>query len=147
MLEAMLAGSGPPPDWELWFRSVVVVERELHGTAAGVADERFYDALHQYLARAQAPEVVLASAQFMHALAAWDFIGASHAADRLMTDPTLGTGWLPPDMLRDGAVISKLLIGDVIGARRVYDRLTFAGATELWPRMLGAYLAAAEVRE
>ena len=146
-LEATLAGSAPPPDWELWFRTVVVVERELHGTAAGVADERFYDALHEYLARARAPEVVVASAEFMHALAAWDFIGASHAADRLLADPTRGTGWLPPDMLRDGAVVSKLLIGDVQGARAVYNALTFAGTTDLWPRILGAWLAAAEARE
>ena len=147
MLDAFLAGSAAPPDWELWFRSVLVVERELHGPAAGVADERFYDALHRYLARARAPEVVLASAQFMHALATWDFQRASQAADRLMADQTLGTGWLPPDMLRDGAVVAKLRIGDVPGARRIFDRLTYAGSDELWPRLLEAYLVAAEARD
>ena len=147
MLESIVAVSAPPPDWELWFRSVVVVERELHGPAAGVADEAFYEALHEYLASARAPEIVKTSARFMHALASWDFIGASRAADRLMADPTIGTGWIPPNMLRDGAVVSKLMIGDVAGARRVYDRLTFAGSDELWPRVLGAYLAAAEARE
>ena len=147
MLEGFLAGSAPPPDWELWFRTVVVVERELHGPAAGVADERFYAALHQYLAGARAPEVVLASAEFMHALAAWDFVRASAAADRLLADPTVGTGWLPPDMLRDGAVVAKLRVGDVPGARRVFDRLTYVATTELWPRILEAYLTAAEARE
>ena len=147
MLDSFLAGAAPPPDWELWFRSVVVVERELHGPAAGVADERFYQALHQYLARVKAPDMVVTSARFMHALAAWDFPSAALAADRLLAAPTAGVGWLPPDMLRDGAVVAKLRMGDVPGARRVFDRLTFAGNRELWPRILEAYLVAAEARE
>jgi hypothetical protein len=143
-LDAILARDDPPADWELWFRTVVAVESDLHGPAAGEADERFYGSLMRYLARAKAPAVTVNTAEFMRALAAWDFPAASAAADRVMADPTVGTGWVPPDMLRDGAVVAKLMIGDVAGARRVYDRLTFGGATDLKSRLLGAYLAAAE---
>jgi hypothetical protein len=139
-----MAGSAAPADWELWFRNVITVERELHGAAAGFADERFYDALTRYLVRTRAPDVAQATARLMHALAAWNFPEASRAADRLLADPTLGTGWVPPDMLRDGAVVAKVLTGDVPGARVVYDRLTFAGDTELRSRLLSAYLRAAE---
>jgi hypothetical protein len=143
-LETMMAHGEAPADWRLWFRTVVAVESDLHGPAAGVADEQFYGTLMRYLARTKAPDVTVASAQFMHALAAWDFPAASKAADRVMADPTLGTGWVPPDMLRDGGVVAKLMIGDVAGARRLYNRLTFAGAVDLRSRLLGAYLLAAE---
>jgi hypothetical protein len=142
-LEAIMAHDAPPADWRLWFRTVVAVDADLHGPAAGFADERFYAALTRYLARAKAPEVARASADLMHALAAWDFPTASRAADRLMADPSFGTGWVPPDMLRDGGVVAKLMIGDIAGARRLYDRLTSAGATDLRSRLLGAYIAAA----
>ena len=143
-LEAMMAHGAPPADWELWFRTVVAVEADLHGPAAGFADDRFYGDLTRYLVRAKAPEVTMATAQLMHALAAWDFPAASTAADRVIADPSFGTGWVPPDMLRDGGVVAKLMIGDIVGARRLYDRLTAAGATDLRARILGAYLSAAE---
>jgi predicted membrane-bound spermidine synthase len=143
-LETMMARNEPPADWRLWFRTVTAVEQDLHGPAAGVADERFYGALLSYLARAHAPAIAVASAQLMHALAAWDFPAASRAADQVIADPSFGTGWLPPDMLRDGGVVAKLMTGDIAGARRIFDRLTFAGQTDLRSRLLGAYLLAAE---
>ena len=142
-LDAIVTRDDPPADWELWFRTVVAVEAELHGPAQGVADERFYGTLHRYLERAGAPDVTRATADFMHALARWDFPAASRAVDRIMSDPSLGTGWVPPEMLRDGGVVAKLMIGDVAGARRIYDRLTVAGDTELRARLLGAYITAA----
>ena len=80
----------------------------------------------------------------MHALAAWDYPAATRAADKVIADPSFGTGWVPPDMLRDGGVVAKLMTGDVAGARRLFDRLTSAGQTDLRSRILGAYLHAAE---
>ena len=143
-LEALMARGEAPADWALWFRTVTAVEQELHGPAAGYADEKFYAALFAYLTRAKAPDIAVASAQLMHALAAWDFPAASRATDRVMADPSFGTGWVPPDMLREGGVVSKLMTGDIAGARRLFDRLTAAGETELRVRILGAYLLAAE---
>jgi predicted membrane-bound spermidine synthase len=142
-LEAMLARDEPPADWALWFRTVTAVEQELHGPAAGHADEKFYGSLLRYLDRAKAPAIAVASAQLMHGLAAWDFPAASRAADKVMADPSFGTGWVPHDMLRDGGVVAKLMTGDVAGARRLYDRLTSAGETDLKSRILGAYILAA----
>ena len=143
-LEAMMAHDAPPADWQLWFRTVTTVEADLHGPAAGVADEKFYGALQRYLARAHAPDVAVASAELVHALAVWDFPAASRAADKVMADPSFGTGWVPPDMLREGGVVAKLMTGDIAGARRMFDRLTSAGQTDLRSRILGAYLQAAE---
>ncbi len=79
----------------------------------------------------------------MHGLAAWDFPAASRAVDRIMADPSFGTGWVAHDMLRDGGTVAKLMTGDVAGARRLYDRLTSAGETDLRSRILGAYILAA----
>ena len=58
-LEAMMAHGQPPADWQLWFRTVTSVESDLHGPAAGVADEKFYGSLLRYLERTRAPGVGL----------------------------------------------------------------------------------------
>jgi len=148
MLAAFLARGAPPPDWQLWMRSVALVERDVHGTAQGTADEAFYAELERYLARTHPPLQARAAIDFLHGLAAWDFPRAARAADFLRTDASLGEDWLPSEMFMEGAVVAKLKTGDVIGARRMLDALTSVRggrAALLRASLLDAHLRAAEV--
>lgn len=148
MLETFLAAGTPPPDWQLWIHDVALVEQDVHGTAQGVADETFYAPLYRYLAKTHPPIQAVAAVDFLHATAAWDFPGAARAADRLFLDAGLGEAWVPRESYRDGAVVAKLAIGDVAGARRVYDELApvLDDRASLRGRLLDAHLRAAEAR-
>ena len=146
MLETFLAAGARPPDWQLFIRNVAVVEQDVHGPAQGVADETFYAPLYRYLAKAHAPAPAVAAVDFMHGLAVWDFPVAARAADRLLHDATIGEGWVSRETYRDGAVIAKLAVGDVSGARRLFDGLApaLAEGETLRERLLEAHLRAAE---
>jgi spermidine synthase len=146
MLETFFAAGAPPPDWQTFIRNVALVEQNVHGTAQGVADETFYVPLYRYLAKAHAPAPAVAAVDFMHALAVWDFPVAARAADRLLRDTGGGEGWVAPETYRDGAVTAKLAVGDVAGARRLFDGLApvLAEGPTLRGRLLAAHLRAAE---
>ena len=146
MLRTFMAASAPPSDWQLWMRHVALIERDVHGMAAGAADEQFYGSLFAYLERAKAPGRAAAALHFMHGLAAWKFDEAAGATDVLISEALLGEGWVPADMLRDGAVVSRLMTKDVVGARTAFDKLTPLGGegAELRSRLLEAHLARAE---
>jgi hypothetical protein len=146
MVERMMAGNAPPPDWQLWFRSVVQVEAELHGPADGVADERFYGALERYLVRAKAPPAALAAQRFMHALAVWDWPAAARAAEPLLLAARFGEGWVPELMLRDGATVARIKTGDTAGATKVFNGLSpvAGGATDLRSVLIGANIKLAD---
>ena len=124
MFETFIAGAAPPEDWQLWMRNFILVERNIHGLASGAVDERFYNRVGAYLQRAHAPSGAVDAVAFYRALAMWDFSAASSAVDRLLVPLALGINWVPAPTLRDGAVVSKMLIGDVIGARRAFEMLT-----------------------
>ena len=148
LLQAFLAGGVAPPDWQLWVQDVARVERDVHGTAQGVADESFYAPLYRYLAKTHPPLQARAAVDFMHALAVWDFPAAARAADGLLLDASLGEGWVPLDTYRDGAVVAKLMTGDVRGARHMYDELApvLGERSSLRSRLLEAQLRVAEAR-
>ncbi|HEV2671321.1 MAG TPA: hypothetical protein VGU74_09525 [Gemmatimonadales bacterium] len=146
MMTTFLAAGAPPPDWQPWMRSLSLVEQDVHGTAQGTADEGFYAALERYVARNRLPLQARAAVDFLHGLAAWDFPRAAAAADRLLLDATLGEAWVPRDMYREGAVVAKLKIGDVVGARRLFNAVVQlpGGRSGLRTRLLEAHLRAAE---
>ena len=124
MLDAFIARGVAPPDWQVWMRNVAIIESNVHGGAAGVVDEAFYAPIYRFMRVNKAPARAIAALDFMHGLASWNFQQASVAADLLVTDSDLGAGWVPTDMLRDGAVVAKLATGDVAGARRAFELLT-----------------------
>ena len=146
MHESFLAAGVAPPDWRTWVRTLAVVERDVHGLSAGEADERFYTPVFEFLRKTRAPDDAVAAVRFMGALASWDFSSASIAVETIVNAPDLGRSWLPADMLRDGAVVSKLLTGDVAGARSMFQRLTplVGDGRDLRSRLLDAHLRAAE---
>jgi hypothetical protein len=142
MLDAFVTRGIAPPDWQLWMRNVALVENDVHGGTAGVADEAFYEPIYRFLRSSKAPRRAVAALDFLHGLAAWNFQQASTAADVLMPDADLGESWLPPVTLRDGAVVAKLEVGDIAGAQRAFDLLTpLAGsASDLRSRLLEAQI-------
>jgi spermidine synthase len=138
-----LASSTPPTDWNLWMRDLVRAEQELHGGTAGVMDSAFYATVKRYVDRQGAPEPVRQALAFLSGIASWDFPAASRAADALVPRAATGEDWLPPDVLRDGAVVAKLRIGDREGARAVYAALR--KRTNRKPTDVRSYLLAAHV--
>lgn len=81
---------------------------------------------------------------FLHGLAAWNFQQASASANLLISDAALGEGWVPKDMLRDGAVVAKLVTGDLPAARQAFELLTptLDSPRDLRSRVLAATLRA-----
>ncbi|HKO16448.1 MAG TPA: fused MFS/spermidine synthase, partial [Gemmatimonadaceae bacterium] len=147
-VERELATSRAPVDWHLWLDGVRDAERVLHGGTAGVADEGFYDRVRAYLRRTAAPAPVVASVDFLHGLAAWNFAEASRAG-QVLVDARLrdSTNWLPVALTRDGLVVARLRLGDYPGARAAFR--AFARDADESPfraRLLAAYLLEAERR-
>ena len=146
MLDAFMAAGAPPPDWEIWFRSVNQTDGELHGQAAGHADEAFHAALRRYLVRAGAPANARAAADFLHGVAVWDWPAVARAAEVLIAAANEGETWMLPEMLRDGAVVARLKLGDAAGARQAFDRFTTESMEwrDLRARLLDAHIARAQ---
>ena len=84
-----------------------------------MADERFYARTAEYLDRTAPPAGVRASVAFLHGLATWDFAQASRAADVLLADHP-AVQWLPDDLLRDGATVARLRLGQTLRADSVW---------------------------
>ncbi len=125
--EGMKSGR-TPPDWRAWTSQLLAVDADIHGGTAGVADEIFYYDVRQYAERLDAPLEVRAVIAFLRSISVWDWNGASAAADRLLPSAQRGRSWISPDLLRDGAVVAKLQLGDAEGARRVFSSLVDASA-------------------
>jgi len=143
-------GSRPPSDWDKWLAEALAVEHMLHFGTAGVADERFYADVRAFARRAGAPAPVRDALDFHHGLAAWDWREVLDASSRLV--PTSRTRARPvsSELLRDGAVVAALKLGDAARARRLLAELTPRGdpadlAFRLRTRLLAAH--AADVRE
>jgi spermidine synthase len=136
-----LALEPPPAHWRLWLQDALTIEARLHADTAGVADEDFYFALRHYVERHEVPEAVCQAVRFVEGLARWDFAIAAQAADSLLQDALDGRSWLPVGLLRDGAVVAKLVTGDTAGARRYFSALATQNtlpADDLRARLLNA---------
>jgi spermidine synthase len=146
--QGSLDDTRPPFAWLPWLREFEEAERILSGGAQGVADEEFYGAVNRYLDRVDAPPPVRQVVSFYHGLAAWDFPQAAYAAERLLPEFQRGHYWITPDELRDGAVVARLKIGDVAGARRFFEVLeprSLRPRQSFQTRLLEAHLRQAEV--
>ena len=122
-LDATLATSSPPPDWKRWTTAALEVERYIHAGTSGVADEPYYRSLESYMARTHAPALARQSIEFRHALARWDFAAGAALADSLAPSTLASEGWMLPDEVREGGIVSKLKVGDAAGARRLWVTL------------------------
>jgi hypothetical protein len=149
--QRLLATDQPPADWRHWVADMLVVEEDLHGGSAGVADEKFYDAVREYLARQHAPAPARDAAAFVEALARWDFAAAAPLADHLLAHQLGGQPWLPPELLVEGGIVAKLRTGDADGARALFEVLApsaYREPSDMRLRLLRARVAqpAAQIR-
>ncbi|HEX6106532.1 MAG TPA: hypothetical protein VFZ26_13180, partial [Gemmatimonadales bacterium] len=114
-----------------------------------VADEEFYRSAYDFLERHRAPPPVRSVVDFYHGSASWDFPKVVYATDRLMPEFRRRRHWITPDELRDGAVVARLKVGDVAGARRVLRVLAPLSARAhdgLQSQLLEAHIRQAETR-
>jgi hypothetical protein len=134
-----------PIDWRLWVRTLTDVSASVHGGMTGVADTSFFSGIERYAEKQSAPPEARAAVAFLKGLAGWDFASASRAADVLLAREKASDLWIDPDLLRDGAVIAKLRIGDLSGARETFKAATpwsLRPVTDLRARLLFAYVSA-----
>jgi hypothetical protein len=146
---AWLERGQAPSSWQLWLDQMDQVGRYWNGGRAGNADEKFFGMAQRYAERFQAPAAVRNVVAFRHAVAAWNFAAAASLADSIMPVALREYRWIPADELRDGAVMAKLHLGDVAGARMALDTLgrhSTRDPGDLRSRMLQAYVTMAEGR-
>ena len=148
-LRAVLASGRPPADWRAWVYEVANAEYDWHCGTAGLVDEEFYGLLFDYLARSQAPPEPRAAIRFLHDAASWRFAEAAREADPLLALAAQGHLWLPPSLLLDASVASKLLARDWTGALRAFELLRSQdprGPQDLRIRLVAARLGAPAFR-
>jgi hypothetical protein len=112
-----------PGDWRVWTQRMADIEHDRYGGTSGYADEAFYADIRRYLDQTRAPAPVRAVVDFRQAISAWDFPAAVRAAEPLIAAALDRRSWLPPDELRDGTVVARLMTRDIEGARRVFEAL------------------------
>lgn len=147
--QAGLASDRAPSSWEIWSDLAGGISRLRTGGATGSSDEELYRATVRFMERHRAPDVVRDVVAFRHGVAVWNFAEASAAADRLLPVARRERRWIGADELRDGAVVSKLHLGDIAGARQVLDTLASLStrpAGDLRSALLRSYVESAERR-
>jgi hypothetical protein len=117
------SGSSPVADWTNWLGDFVNAESLVHGGTAGVADEGFYGRIRQFVVAAKAPAGVIATTNFYHGLASWDFAEAARASAVLLEENREGRHWIPTAPLRQGTMLARIKVGDLAGARAAYHEL------------------------
>jgi hypothetical protein len=146
-VDRLLASDAAPLDWHLWVAALREADEIRSGGSEGITDTALYAAAARALARGRAPAEPRAAAAFLHGLAAWDFAESSRAAELLLAAARHGDYWLPPDLLRDGAVVSRLRTGDERGARAALDALASASGrarNDVRAQLLEAWVRDAE---
>ncbi len=118
-----LKAGAAPGDWRVWTQRMADIEHDRYGGTSGYADETFYADIRRYLDQTGAPAQVRAVVDFRHAVSGWDFPAAVRAAEPLIAAALDRKSWLPPDELRDGTVVARLMTRDIEGARRVFEAL------------------------
>jgi spermidine synthase len=121
--DATVAGGRPPLSWQLWTTELGLIDRDIHAGSAGANDETLYAPLEEYLRRTSAPPPARHAVQFLRATNRWDFAAAAPAARELILRHQRGESWVQPDYLRDAAVTAHLMIGDPMGAMRIFYAL------------------------
>ena len=144
--QGMEAGT-PPADWFLWFTEMVHVEADRHDGTMGVVDSTWYEGVEAYMRAQGAPADGLSALRMLRAAVTYDWVTASRETETQLAARDGGRQWLPLALFCDAAVLARLRVGDVTGARAAFSRLS--GATERDPRdlrtmLLNAHVSAAE---
>jgi hypothetical protein len=149
-VDRLVAGSVPPVDWHVWSAAVRESEELRSGGTSGIADTAFYTALDRYMTDRNAPTEARATVAFLHGLASWNFVEAWRASEILVPLAVKGDHWMPVDELRVGAVLARLALGDITGARRVWKAMAAVSvrdANDVRPQLLDAWITAREASQ
>ena len=146
-VDRLLASNDAPLDWHVWAAAVREAEELRGGGTSGVVDSGFFAGVHRYMDAQHAPAEPRAVVAFLHGLASWNFAEASRAAEVLVPAAVKGDLWMPADMLREGAVVARVKLGDIRGARTAFDALasrTERDKNDVRPQLLAAWIRAGE---
>ena len=138
-----LVNDHEPLDWRAWTHNFSEVTALRHGGMAGVIDTAYFRRVYAFMSRHRAPAEARASVDFLEAILGWDYAAAAVAADPLIRAAVRGDNWLDPDLLRDGAVMAMLQVGDRSAARDAFRALaqrSSRSANDLRSQLLLAYL-------
>ena len=141
--DAELAAGIEPVDWRSWTHNFSEVTALRHGGMAGVVDTPFFKRVDAYLSRRRAPSEVRAAVAFHEAILGWDYPAAAAAADPLIRADVRGEPWMDSDLLRDGAVMALLKVGDRAAARdafRALEQRSARPANDLRSQLLLSYV-------
>jgi hypothetical protein len=141
--EAELTNDHEPVDWRAWTHNFSQVTALRHGGMAGVIDTAFFKRVEGFLNRHRAPKEARAAVDFHEAILGWDYPAAAVAADPLIRAAVRGDMWIDSDLLRDGAVMAMLEIGDRAAARDAFRALATRSArpaTDLRSQLLLSYV-------
>jgi predicted membrane-bound spermidine synthase len=127
VLDRLAASGRPPADWRAWIDEFMEAESELHRGTAGVADEQFYGSMLRYARTEGAPREAVATIEFLHGLASWNFPEVLAASPTLEAAQRARRPWVSSELLRDGTVVAHLVSGDVATARRRMQELSPLG--------------------
>ena len=149
-VDRLIASNTAPVDWHVWAAAVREDEELRGGGTAGVADSVYFSAVDAYMNAQNAPTEARATVAFLHGMAAWNFVEAWRASELLVPLAAKGDHWMPVDELREGAVLARLALGDVVGARRVLKvmaPMSARDANDVRPQLLDAWITAREAAQ
>jgi hypothetical protein len=147
---ATLGSPNPPGNWRVWVQWMSDIERDRYGGTSGYADPRFYADINRYLDKHRAPKEIRDVVEFRQGISGWDFAKAVRAGEPLIAAALDRRSWLPPDELRDGLVVARLMTGDNDGARRAFESLaplSRRGDGDFRSALLASYVEAMERKE
>jgi predicted membrane-bound spermidine synthase len=143
----IVATNRPPADWPFFFKLAVDTEADLDGGSMGWADEEYFALVSKYLDAQKAPADARSAWRFLHAIVTYDWATAAQEADTQVDARVAERTWITPDLLRDGATVALLQVGNIDHARAIFDRLgqyAVRKPGDLRVRLLDAHIAAKE---
>jgi hypothetical protein len=88
--------------------------------------------------------------EFRHGISGWDFPRAVRAGEPLVAAALDRGSWMPPDELREGLIVARLMTGDTEGARRAFESLAPLSRRpngDFRTALLSAYIQSAQERQ
>ncbi len=146
-LDMWMASGRAPTDWFTWFTDMYTVELDRHLGIVGVVDSAWYAAVELYMIEQRAPRDGISALRFMRAAMSYDWTTAAREALPLLEARTEGRHWLPADVFYEAAIVARLRVGDIAGARALFGRMPSAterDTKDLRMRLLDAHIREAE---
>ena len=146
-LDSIVGSGRAPADWVEFVGLVLRIESDRAGGRSGWVEEGLYAYVLEFMATTDAPPTASAVLRFRRAVRARTWSAAEAEIDALVAAAASGPDWVDATFLRDAAVMTRVILGDPAGARRVADALAprvDRPADDLRSRILEAWISAAE---